>query len=312
MRAIQVTAFGGPEVLELREVPEPEVRGDALLLDVDAAGVNYADTHQAEDSYVAPTSLPLIPGTEVVGTAPDGRRVVALLDAGGYAERALARPALAFPIPDDVEDGAALGATAQGATAWHLLRTSARMQPGESVVVHAGAGGVGSLAIQLARRWGAGRIVASASSEKKRALAVELGADVAIDSKGAIEEANGGKVDIVLEMVGGAALHQSLAVVAPFGRLVTYGMASREETAPIAPAELLRRSRGVIGLWLAHAAARPDHMLRPVVEELFALVAAGELRVVVGGTYPLADARRAHEDLRSRGTVGKLVLGPRA
>ena len=317
MRAIQVTAFGGPEVLELREVPEPEVRGDALLLDVRAAGVNYADTHQAEDSYVAPTSLPLIPGTEAVGTAPDGRRVVALLDAGGYAERAAARPALAFPIPDGVEDGAALGATAQGATAWHLLRTSARMQPGESVVVHAGAGGVGSLAIQLARRWGAGRIVASASSEEKRALAVELGADVAIDSrsddlKGAIEEANGGKVDIVLEMVGGAALHQSLAAVAPFGRLVTYGMASREETAPIAPAELLRRSRGVIGLWLAHAAARPDHMLRPVVEELFGLVAAGELRVVVGGTYPLADARRAHEDLRSRGTVGKLVLDPRA
>src|SRR5215213_9471973 len=102
MRAIQVTAFGGPEVLELREVPEPEVRGDALLLDVRAAGVNYADTHQAEDSYVAPTSLPLIPGTEVVGTAPDGRRVVALLDAGGYAERAAARPALAFPIPDGV------------------------------------------------------------------------------------------------------------------------------------------------------------------------------------------------------------------
>jgi NADPH:quinone reductase len=317
MRAIQVTAFGGPEVLQLREVPEPQADGDAVLLDVRAAGVNYADTHRAEDSYVAPTRLPLIPGTEVVGTTPDGRRVVALLDAGGYAERAAARAALTFPVPDGVQEGEALGVAAQGATAWHLLRTSARMQPGESVVVHAAAGGVGSLAIQLARRWGAGRIIASASSEEKRSLALGLGADVAIDSrtgdlKAAIEEANGGKVDIVLEMMGGRALHQSLAAVAPFGRLVTYGMASREETEPVAPAELLRRSRGVIGLWLAHAAARPERMLAPVIHDLLALVAAGGLRVVVGGTYPLAEARRAHEDLRSRGTIGKLVLDPRA
>jgi NADPH:quinone reductase len=317
MRAIEVTEFGGPEVLELRELDDPVAADGQVVIDVTAAGVNYADTHQAEDSYLTPARLPFVPGTEVAGTTPEGTRVVALLDGGGYAEHALARPELVFPIPDGVSDGEALALAAQGTTAWHLLRTSARLREGESVVVHAAAGGVGSLAVQLAKRWGAGRVIASASSEDKRALALELGADAAIDSraddlKAAIEEANGGRVDIVLEMAGGARFHASLAALAPFGRVVTYGMASREETAPVAPADLMRRSRGVIGLWLAHAAARPAEMLAPALDELFALVASGELRAIVGGTYPLAEARRAHEDLRSRGTVGKLVLDARA
>jgi NADPH2:quinone reductase len=317
MRAIQVTEFGGPDVLRLSELDDPSPAEGQVLIDVTAAGVNYADTHQAEDSYLTATRLPIVPGTEVAGTTPDGRRVVALLDSGGYAERAVARPELVFPIPDGIDDGQALALVAQGATAWHLLRTSARMQAGESVVVHAGAGGVGSLAVQLARLWGAGRVIASASSEEKRALTLELGADAAIDSAGAdlkaaIEEANGGrKVDVVLEMVGGRTFHASLAAVAPFGRLVTYGMASREETDPVAPGGLMRRSRAVIGLWLAHAAARPGDMLAPQLAELFDLVAAGELRPIVGGTYPLAEARRAHEDLRARRTIGKLVIDPR-
>jgi NADPH2:quinone reductase len=185
------------------------------------------------------------------------------------------------------------------------------------VVVHAGAGGVGSLAIQLAKRWGAGRVIATASSEDKRALALELGADAAIDGgaddlKQAIEEANGGaKVDIVLEMVGGATFDASLAALAPFGRLVAYGMAGRDTPTPVEPGSLMRRSRGVIGFWLAHCFERPE-MLSGPVGELLEMVAAGELKPVVGGTYPLAEARRAHEDLRARRTVGKLVLDPRA
>jgi NADPH:quinone reductase len=318
MRAIQVNKFGGPEVLELVEVDEPEAADRRVMIDVVAAGVNYADTHQAEDSYLTATELPIVPGSEVVGTTPDGRRVLALLDSGGYAERAVARPELVFPVPEGLADGDALALGSQGATAWHILRTSAHLQPGESVVVHAGAGGVGSLAIQLARLWGAGRVISSASSDEKRALTLELGADAAIDSnagdlKTAIEEANGGrKVDVVLEMVGGPAFHAGLAALAPFGRLVTYGMASRQETEPVAPGALLRRSRGVIGMWLAHAAARPKEMLAPQLAELFELAARGELRPIVGATYPLAEARRAHEDLRARRTTGKLVLDPRA
>jgi NADPH2:quinone reductase len=315
LRAIQVTEFGGPEVLELREVPEPEVADGLVALDVSAAGINYADTHQAENSYLAPASLPLVPGGEVAGTTPSGERVVALLAGGGYAERAVAHPSVVFPIPDGVSDGEALALVLQGATAWHLLRTSAHLAESESVVVHAGAGGVGTLAVQLARRWGAGTIIATASSEEKRALAVELGADAAIDGspdglKDRIQEAAGGKVDVVLEMVGGATFDASLAALAPFGRLVAYGMASREQPTPVEPGALMARSRAVVGFWLAHCIGRPE-MLRGAVSELLDLVAAGELRAIVGGTYPLAEARRAHEDIRARRTTGKLVLDPR-
>ena len=318
MRAIQITEFGGPEVLTLTDLPAPEPADGQVLISVSAAGINYADTHQAENSYLAPATLPLIPGAEVVGTTPDGTRVVALLEGGGYAEQAVAWAPLAFEVPDGVEDGAALALVLQGTTAWHLLRTSAHLSSGESVVVHAAAGGVGSLAVQLAKHWGAGRVIAVASSAEKRELAESLGADVSVDAgepqlKQALQDANGGrKVDIVLEMVGGATFDASLAALAPFGRLVTYGMASREMAAPIAAGNLLRRSTAVIGFWLAHCFADPGRLLRPQMDELVAMVQAGDLRPVVGGTYPLASAPQAHIDLRERRTTGKLLLDPTA
>src|SRR4051794_13906953 len=180
MRAIKVSEFGGTEVLELHDVPEPEPADGLVPVDVSAAGINYADTHQAENSYLVPAKLPLIPGAEVVGTTPDGERVVSLLSGGGgYAEKALVSPAASVPIPDGVDDGQALAIILQGVTAWHILRTSGRLEPGETVLVHAGAGGVGSLAIQLAKKWGAGRVIAAASTEDKRQLTLELGADAA-------------------------------------------------------------------------------------------------------------------------------------
>ena len=317
MKAIQVQQFGGPEVLELRDVPDPEPSDGLDVVEVLAAGINFADTHQAENSYLAPATLPLIPGAEVVGVTREGQRVVALLPlGGGYAQKALIAPSLAVPVPDGVEDGAALSLILQGLTAWHLLRTTAHLAPGESVVVHAAAGGVGTIAVQLAKRWGAGRVIAAASSEDKRALAMELGADVAIDAnepdlRATILEANGGPVDIVLEMVGGSTFDASLRALAPFGRVATFGMASRQLPKPIEVAALTRHSTGVLGFWLVHAVGKPG-MFGPPMAELLAMVESGELRPVVGGTYPLAEARRAHEDLRSRATVGKLLLEPRA
>ena len=317
MRAIRITEFGGPEVLRLvDDEPDPTPPPGMELLEIDAAGINYADTHAAEDTYLAPSSLPMIPGAEAVGRLPDGRRVVALLAGGGYAERAAVAPAVAFDVPDGVSDGAALALVLQGTTAWHLLRTSARIAPGESVVVLAAAGGVGTLAIQLARRFGAGRIIAAASTEEKRQLATELGADVAIDSrtedfKVALEEANGGKVDVVLEMVGGTTTDQSIAALAPFGRCVVYGMASRQAPSPVDPRQLIGRSRGVIGFWLAHAMRDPARHLAGPMSELLELTLTGHLQPVVGGTYPLSEAATAHRDLRERRTVGKLILDPR-
>lgn len=316
MRAIQVSRFGGPEVLELVELPDPEPRDDLVLLQVDAAGINYADTHQAADDYLAPQRLPFVPGAEVVGRTGTGGRVVALLPHGGYAEQALAHPSTTFALRDDVDDTTALAFVLQGTTAWHLLRTSSRMAPGESVVVHAAAGGVGSLAVQLAREWGARRVIATASAPDKRDLARDLGADVALDPAEpdlteALLQANGGHpVDVVLEMTGGRVFDASLAALAPFGRLVTYGMASRVPPTPVQPGHLLATSRAVVGFWLTHALRLPGG-LRPAMEELLDLHSTGRLRALAGGSYPLAEARRAHEDLRSRRTHGKLTLDPR-
>ncbi|MFW3168462.1 quinone oxidoreductase family protein [Geodermatophilus sp. CPCC 206100] len=321
MRAVQITRFGGPEVLDVVDVPEPEAVPGQQLYDVSTAGVNYADTHQVEDSYLAPQQLPLVPGAEFVGTAAGGGpRVVGLLGGGGYAERVAAHPRLTWPVPDGVTDEQALAVVLQGATAWHLLRTSAHLAAGDTVVVIAGAGGVGSLAVQLARRWGAGRVIATASSPEKRALTEELGADASIDPAladddpktftAALREANGGKpVDVVLEMTGGNVLAGSLSALAPFGRLVTYGMAARTPSAPVPPGALMQKSRAVIGFWLAHCMARP-HMLDDAMTELLPLVADGALKPIAGGRYPLTAVREAHQDLLARRTTGKLVLDP--
>lgn len=315
MRAIQITEFGGPEVLKPHDVPEPEVPGGAHLLHVSAAGVNWADTHQAEDSYLAPAQLPMIPGGEAVGTLQDGRRVVALLAGGGYAERAVAQGGAAWDVPDAVSDAQALGLVLQGATAWHLLRTSAQLRRGETVVVHAAAGGVGTLAVQLAKAWGAGRVIGVASSADKRALAERLGADATVDSadddlKAALVEANHGEpVDVVLEMVGGDTFAASLSALAPFGRLVHFGQAGRTGAPPVDPGRLMASGRGVLGFWLVHLMRRPA-LMDEAMAGLFEAVAGGTLEVIEGGSYPLEQARRAHEDLRARGTVGKLVLTP--
>jgi NADPH:quinone reductase len=317
MRAVRITRFGGPEVLEVADLPDPSATPGLQVYEVTAAGVNYADTHQAEDSYLAPQQLPLIPGAEFVGTGPDGRRVVGLLGGGGYAERVAAPDVLTWPVPDGVEDGAALAVVLQGVTAWHVLRGCAHLAAGESVVVHAAAGGVGTIAVQLAKAWGAGRVIAVASSPDKRELAQSLGADAAVDPAAddltaALREANGGdRVDVVLEMTGGPVFDASLRALAPFGRLVTYGMAARTPPTPVDPRGLMAHSTAVIGFWLAHCFRDPARWLDGPVTELLAMMADGRLRAVLGGTYALGEAADAHRALRDRTSTGKLVLDPR-
>jgi NADPH:quinone reductase len=317
MRAIQVREFGGPEVLELVDVPAPEPGAGEVLIRVARAGINFADTHQRRNEYLAAAELPLVPGTEVAGVREDsGERVVAITGTGGYAEYATAPEALTVPLPDGVDDGTALALVVQGLTAWHLYRTSGRVAAGESVVVHAAAGGVGSLAVQLGRPMGAGRVIATASTEEKRALARDLGADAAVDAApeglaDRLVEANlGQRVDVVFEMAGGEVFEQSLHALAPFGRLVAYGNASGQAN-EVAIGRLMRRSAAVVGFWLVHCMSRADMMREPLAD-LFARAARGELRPIVGGTYPLSEAARAHEDMQARRTSGKLLLDPAA
>jgi NADPH2:quinone reductase len=314
MRAVQIEEFGGPEVLQVAEVDKPEPGEGQVLIEVSRAGMNFADTHQRENSYLARYETPLILGGEVAGTTPDGRRVVALVPSGGYAEFAVAHSAAVYDIPDGLDEGAALALLIQGLTAWHLFRTSARLAPGESAVVVSGAGGVGSLALQLAKPFGAGRVIATASTPEKRELCLALGADAAVDPAsedltGALVEANdGNKVDVALEMSGGRVFDACAEALAPFGRIVAYGIASREQNT-VETGRLMRKSRAVVGFWLMHCLGRREMMEEPL-NDLFERAVKGELVPQMGETYPMSEVQRAHEDLQGRRTTGKLLLDP--
>jgi NADPH:quinone reductase len=313
MRAIQIREFGGPEVFEHLEIEDPRPGEGEVLVDVARSGVNFADTHSTRNDYLAEQSLPLIPGAEISGRTADGRRVAALLSSGGYAEKVAVHESMLVPLPDEVDDDQAAGMLLQGLTALALVQRCARIEAGETIVVEAAAGGTGTLAVQLAKRAGA-KVIGLASSADKRALVEGLGADACVDSRAedlgaAIREANGGqRVDAVLHMSGGAAFDAELGVLAPLGRMVVFGIASREQR-EVSTAALLRGSKSVVGFWLAHLLGRRD-LLVPMIGELLGAVADGELDVTIGSVYPLSEAARAHEDLISRTTSGKLLLDP--
>lgn len=315
MKAIQIREFGGSEALSYVDVPDPVPGDGQVLVEVARCGVNFADTHVTRNDYLAKQELPLIPGGEVAGRTPDGRRVAAMLMNGGYAQRVAVHEAMLVPVPDEVSDDHAAALLLQGLTAHALIHRSARLAPGETLVVEAAAGGTGGLAVQLAKRHGA-RVIGLASSPEKRELVTRLGADATVDSRAAdmreaILRANGGEpVDAVLQMSGGAAFEGQLRALAPFGRMVTFGIASREENT-VRTGHLMRNSRAVVGFWLVHLMRDPG-AVADAIGELFGAVAAGELEVVIGGVHPLSEARRVHELLASRETQGKLLLDPSA
>lgn len=313
MKAIQIDEFGGPEVLDYRDVPDPSPKLAEIVVNVKRIGINFADTHASRNDYLAEQTLPLIPGAEIAGQTNDGRRVVALLGSGGYAEKVAIPQAQLIELPEGVDYDQAAGGLLQGLTAMALVHRCARIEPGESIVVEAAAGGTGTLAVQLAKRAGA-KVIGLASSEEKRELVSGLGADATVDSRAedlgaAIREANEGRrVDAVLHMSGGDAFDAEMDVLAPLGRMVVFGIASREQR-QISTASLLRGSKAVVGFWLAHLLTRQD-LLVPMIGDLLGAIAKGELQVTIGEVYPLSEARRAHEDLIARRTTGKLLLDP--
>lgn len=313
MKAIQIEEFGGPEVLKYVDVADPSPKLSEIVVNVKRSGINFADTHASRNDYLAEQTLPLIPGAEISGQTNDGRRVAILLGSGGYAEKVAVPQAQMIELPPEVDYDQAAGGLLQGLTAMALVHRCARIEPGETIVVEAAAGGTGTLAVQLAKRAGA-KVIGLASSEEKRELVAGLGADATVDSRAenlgeAIREANGGnRVDAVLHMSGGKAFDEEMGVLAPLGRMVVFGIASREQR-EISTAALLRGSKSVIGFWLAHLLSRPD-LLGPMIQDLFAAIAANELTVTIGEVYPLSEAARAHEDLIARRTTGKLLLDP--
>lgn len=315
MKAIQLEDFGGPDSMRYVEVADPEPGDGEVVVEVARVGVNFADTHVTRNDYLAKQELPLIPGGEVAGRTPDGRRVAAMLMNGGYAQKVAVPEATLVPVPDEVSDEQAAALLLQGLTAHALVHRCARLEPGETVVIEAAAGGTGSLAVQLAKRHGA-RVIGLASSPEKRKLVERLGADATVDSRAeelgqAILEANGGRqVDAVFQMSGGEAFEQQLRILAPFGRMVAFGIASREENT-VKTGHLMRNSRSVIGFWLVHLFRDREGTSR-AIGDLLSAVANGELEVVIGGVFPLSEARRAHEELAARRSEGKLLLDPAA
>jgi NADPH2:quinone reductase len=313
MKAIQLREFGGADAFELVELDEPTPDEGEVLVEVTRSGVNFADTHATKNDYLAEQQLPLVPGAEVAGRTADGRRVVALVGTGGYAERVVVPESNLIPIPDQVDDEQAAGALLQGLTAMALVNRMARIEAGETIVIEAAAGGTGTLAVQIAKGAGA-RVIGLASSAEKRELVEALGADATVDSqaddlRGALLDANDGKkVDAVLHMSGGDAFDAELSALAPLGRLVVFGNASRDER-KVPTGALLQGSKSVVGFWLVHILLRQD-LAVPMIGELLGALATGALRVTIGGVYPLSEAARAHEALESRASTGKLLLDP--
>lgn len=219
-----------------------------------------------------------------------------------------------IPVPDSVSDQDALCMLVQGSTAWHLLKTMGHLEKGQAVVIHAAAGGVGTIAIQLAKLWGA-KVIAVTSSDEKAELAKKLGADHVVDAANedlskALRDANGGRgVNLILEMVGGKTFDQSLLALGTFGKLITFGMASRTAPTPIHPGALMHGSKTVAGFWLANCFGKKE-LFNDVIEELFTLISDGKLKPVIGATYPLSQAQAAHKSMLARESVGKIALDP--
>jgi NADPH2:quinone reductase len=325
MKAIRFHAVGGPEVLRLEEIDEPRPKAGEVLIAVRAIGVNFADTRFRRGEYFVRPVFPAIPGMEAAGevvargegvtTVAVGDRVMAL-GAAAYAERMIARAADCFPMPAALEFERASALPIQGLTAHHTLFACARLLRGERVLVHAGAGGVGTLAIQLAKRAGAAAVIATAGSPEKLQLTRELGADFAIDYRQSdwvaqVKEATGGRgVDVILEMLGGTdAYKRNLACLAPMGRMVVYGAASGDTKGTLEPIGLMGKNHSVIGYYLTGFRQDRERCAGPLAE-LADATARGELRVIIGKTAPLAEAETIHREMESRATVGKLVLTP--
>jgi NADPH:quinone reductase len=311
MRAVRITEHGGPDVLEVVDVPPPEPGPDQVLVNVAAAGVNYRDVYEREGRYGG--GLPAIVGVEGAGSvAGDDDRLAWVSAPGSYAEQVVVDAENAVPVPEGISDEVAAAALLQGVTAQFLTTSTHAVQPGENVLVHAAAGGVGLLLTQMVAMRG-GRVIATTSTDEKAQLVREAGAaevigyDRFVDR---VKELTGGVgVDIVYDGVGAATFDGSLASLRPRGELVLSGAASGR----VPSFDPMRLEEGG-SLYLTrpgirHYTATPEELLGRA-GEVFALIAEEKLRVRIGGRYPLADARRAHEDLEARRTTGKLLLLP--
>ncbi len=323
MQALQVETLGGPEVLQLAQVPVPTPGAGQVRLKVEAVGINFADVLTVRGEYLTRTRLPLTPGMEFAGTVDAlgegvtgvqvGQRFAALAGQGGLAQYALVPQAALVPVPANLSAAQAAAFPVSFFTAYFALHTLGRAHAGDWVLVQAAAGALGTASLQLARALGL-KVVALASTEEKLHLARELGAVVtflsdAPDLVEKVREATGGRgVEVLLEVVGGQGFQDSLAMLAPRGRCIVIGAASREPST-VRPVELMKRNLTVTGLWLT-SLMTDQAAMQEAARALGQLLAGGEVVPQVGPRYPLARTGQAFEDLLARRTTGKVIVEP--
>jgi NADPH:quinone reductase len=307
VKAVWFERLGGADVLELRDVPEPVPGDGEVLVEVEAIGVNFRDVYERERPGYG-VDPPAVLGAEAGGTTAEGERLVWSAVPGSYAEQVAVPRAKAVPIPDGVATDVAVASLLQGMTAHYLAHDSYPIQIGDRVLVHAAAGGVGHLLTQIAKLRG-GYVLATASSDEKRALAREAGADEVLSYEEFAERAKELQVAAVYDGIGKTTFDAGFDALAPTGRMILYGAASGRPD-PVDPHTL--EAKGSLYLQRPTLATytRTPELLLERAAAVFDLVARGELDVRIGARYPLAEARRAHEDLEARRTTGKLLLLP--
>lgn len=321
MKVARVKAFGDVDQIEIVELPDPVPDKHEVVVQVKACGLNYADAMQREGFYPGGPKPPYIPGLEAAGVVESlgaevgdsisiGDRVV-VLNSGAHAEkvRANARACIRLPEGMSFEEGAAF--PVQYLTAYHSLITLAHAAAGETVLIHAGAGGVGTAAVQISKLLGL-RVIVTASTSDKRAKVMELGADAAVgydEFEAAARDLTGGRgPDICLESIGGDVFRRSLGILPPLGRLVVYGAAGKDPQ-PIDTLKLVFRSQSVMGFHLSAIFERSD-LLVSSLTALLTWFAEGKIKTQIGHTFPLTEIRQAHELIASRQSYGKIVLVP--
>lgn len=321
MKAVRLNEFGDVDVLKIEEVQEPNLRPHHVMIKVDSAGVNYADILRRGGNYPGP-GLPSSMGLESAGTVTEvgsdvtgitvGQQVMAM-GPGSQAEYVAVNGNLVFPYPNSLDAVEAGGMPIVFLTAYHILKSRGQMQSGDTVLVQAGASGVGTVLIQLAKAWGA-KVIATASTQDKLDLCKSLGADVVINyTEGDFEEvvkdeSGGDGVKLVAECVGGEVLEKSVRCVSAYGTLVSYGNAS-QTSANLPTSDITSVNRTVVGFSMGRSPVGSlDH--KAAMAEMFPMIAAGQAKLVVDQILPMAEVGKAHQHLANRGAMGKVILTP--
>ena len=314
MRAVQVKGFGGVDQLELVELPDPQPQPGQVRIRVEASGLNYADVMQREGLYPGGPQPAFIPGLEAAGVVeagdslPAGSRVMAMSGSGCHAEQVCVSSSACIPFPDSMSFVEAAAFPVQYLTAYHALTTCGRATAGQTVLIHAAAGGVGTAAVQIAKLLGL-HVIGTASSEEKRRRVLDLGADRAFSYEEFDDKLTGKNApNLILEMIGGEIFERSLAILPSLGTLVVYGAASKQVQS-VDTLKLLFSSQAIVGLHLNAIFERPQ-LLGASFKQLLSWIEQGKLKMQVGHVLPLAEIREAHELIASRQSYGKIVLVP--